>query len=73
MNNKLINEINEVLEFDITKVNNSKGLMELGIDSIKLVQTIGIIEQHYNITLEVEEFYDMTVNDFLKIVENKKN
>ena len=73
MNNKLINEINEVLEFDITKVNNSKRLMELGIDSIKLVQTIGIIEQHYNITLEVEEFYDMTVNDFLKIVENKKN
>ena len=46
--------------------------MELGIDSIKLVQTIGIIEQHYNITLEVEEFYDMTVNNFLKIVENKK-
>ena len=73
MNNKLINEINEVLEFDITKVNNSKGLMELGIDSMKLVQTIGVIEQYHNITLEVEEFYDMTVNDFLKIVENKQN
>ena len=64
MNTELINEINEVLEFDITKIDKSKQLMELGIDSMKLVQTIGIIEQHYNITLEVEEFYDMTVNDF---------
>ena len=73
MNTELIKEINEVLEFDITKIDKSKELMELGIDSMKLVQTIGIIEQHYNITLEVEEFYDMTVNNFLKIVEKKKN
>ena len=73
MSTELINEINEILEFDITKIDKSKELYELGIDSMKLVQTIGVIEQHYNITLEVEEFYDMTVNDFLKIVENKKN
>lgn len=72
MNTELIKEINEVLEFDITKIDKSKELIELGIDSMKLVQTIGIIEQHYNITLEMEMFYNMTVNDFLKIVENKK-
>ena len=73
MNTELIKEINEVLEFDITKIDKSKELIELGIDSMKLVQTIGIIEQHYNVTLEMEKFYNMTVNDFLKIVENKKH
>lgn len=73
MSKELINEINEVLEFDITKIDKSKQLYELGIDSMKLVQTIGVIEQYHNITLEVEEFYDITVNDFLKIVENKQN
>ena len=73
MSTELINEINEILEFDITKIDKSKELYELGIDSMKLVQTIGVIEQYHNITLDVEDFYDMTINDFFKIVENKQN
>ena len=37
---------------------------------MKLIQIIGIIEQYYNIELDIDEFYKITVRDFLKIIEN---
>ncbi len=67
----LQNEIETILGIKLDSVDKKKLILECGVDSLKLAELVGLIEQKLNIEIDFEDAFSYTIEDILKLI-NKK-
>ena len=70
--NALYIKVEKFLEIEIKKLNPENNLIHIGLDSIKLIELSGILEDELNIEIEPEDALTMKVKDVIKLIESYK-
>lgn len=70
--NALYIKVEKFLEIEIKKLNPEDNLIHIGLDSIKLIELSGILEDELNIEIEPEDALTMKVKDVIKLIESYK-
>lgn len=67
--NKLLIRIEKFLEVDLSKLNDTDSIHILGIDSFKLIELIGILEEELNKEIDLEDALEMKISDLKKLID----
>ena len=67
----LQNEIETILGIKLDSIDKKTLILHCGIDSLKLAELIGVLEQNLNIEIDFEDAFSYTIEDILKLI-NKK-
>ena len=70
--NALYIKVEKFLEIEIKELNPEDNLIHIGLDSMKLIELSGILEDELNIEIEPEDALTMKVKDVLKLIESYK-
>tara|TARA_B100001758_G_C18086972_1_gene441225 strand:+ start:167 stop:382 length:216 start_codon:yes stop_codon:yes gene_type:complete len=66
-------EIEKKLNLKIDSIDDNTTLIQLGVDSIKLVEMAGIIEENTDIVLHEDDIFEINGKWLKDLVKNKKN
>lgn len=70
--NALYIKVEKFLEIEIKELNPEDNLIHIGLDSIKLIELSGILEDELNIEIEPEDALTMKVKDVIKLIKSYK-
>ena len=61
-----LQRVEDILEFKIQSIQNKKvRLMELGVESVKMVEVAGLIEETYDVPINEDRMLALTVQDIV--------
>jgi acyl carrier protein len=66
-------EIEKKLNLKIDSIDDNTTLIQLGVDSIKLVEMAGIIEENTDIVLHEDDIFEINGKWLKNLVKNEKN
>ena len=66
-------EIEKKLNLKIDSIDDNTTLIQLGVDSIKLVEMAGIIEENTDIVLHEDDIFEINGKWLKDLVKNEKN
>lgn len=70
--NALYIKVEKFLEIEIKELSPEDNLIHIGLDSIKLIELSGMLEDELNIEIETEDALTMKVKDVIKLIESYK-
>ena len=70
--NPLYIKVEKFLEIEIKELNPEDNLIHIGLDSIKLIELSGILEDELNIEIDPEDALTMKVKDVIKLIKSYK-
>lgn len=70
--NDLYKKVENFLKLEVKELNPEDNLIHIGLDSIKLIELSGILEDELNIEIEPEDALTMKVKDVIKLIESYK-
>ncbi|MDF9867163.1 acyl carrier protein [Bacilli bacterium PM5-3] len=73
MNNKIKEIIGEILDLEVSEINDDASILDdLGADSIAVMEIVMELESEFDLEIETEEIPNFkTVNDIVAFIESK--
>ena len=63
-----LQDLNNIIGVDLNSVDENITMVELGVDSFKLMQLVGFIEENTTHRISEDKMYTITVKDVKKLI-----
>lgn len=63
-----LQDLNDIIGVDLNSVDENSTMVELGVDSFKLMQLVGFIEENTTHRISEDKMYTITVKDVKKLI-----
>jgi acyl carrier protein len=63
-----LQDLNNIIGVDLNSVDENSTMIELGVDSFKLMQLVGFIEENTTHRISEDKMYTITVKDVKKLI-----
>jgi acyl carrier protein len=63
-----LQDLNDIIGVDLNSVDENSTMVELGVDSFKLMQLVGFIEENTTHRISEDKMYTITMKDVKKLI-----